>query len=377
MSKYYLTKDELAHHGIKGQKWGERNYQNEDGSLTPAGKERYGIGGLLGKAKAALSKPKVTTTTKTVTISRNDQKLSKAIRANSHEEYEKDPDWIRAEIDDFSEKNRVGDTDFYLYTRPDGSKYLVGEDAKWNIPAGMSPEEAAKQATAELNNDWQERLADLVIQGKYGNGAERKKKLEAIGADYAAVQEKVNKKLSAKHSDTSGYFLTKEDYLKHHGILGMKWGLRRFQNEDGTYTEEGKLRRREGDSEKTTKRRESAFKSGKDGKPSRAEKLTRSASEAVSSAQRLRSNVKNRNVESRVKEKTKDISKMSNKELQDVVNRYNLEQQYKNVIRQQETMREGKSKLDSLLEVGGAILGVATSAATIYSMLWQIKNAAQ
>lgn len=175
----------------------------------------------------------------------------------------------------------------------------------------------------------------------------------------------------------SKYYLTQEDYLAHHGILGMKWGLRRFQNEDGTYTEAGKERRRTGDSEQTAKRKESAFKSGKDGKPSRAEKLTRSASEVVSSAQRLRSNTKNKHVESRVKEKTKDISKMSNKELQDVVNRYNLEQQYKNVIRQQETMREGKSKLDSLLEVGGAILGVATSAATIYSMLWQIKNASQ
>jgi len=31
----------LAHHGIKGQKWGVRRFQNEDGSLTPAGKERY------------------------------------------------------------------------------------------------------------------------------------------------------------------------------------------------------------------------------------------------------------------------------------------------------------------------------------------------
>jgi hypothetical protein len=31
----------LAHHGIKGQKWGIRRYQNEDGSLTPEGKERY------------------------------------------------------------------------------------------------------------------------------------------------------------------------------------------------------------------------------------------------------------------------------------------------------------------------------------------------
>jgi hypothetical protein len=33
--------NELAHHGIKGQKWGIRRYQNPDGSLTAAGKARY------------------------------------------------------------------------------------------------------------------------------------------------------------------------------------------------------------------------------------------------------------------------------------------------------------------------------------------------
>ena len=33
----------LVHHGIKGQKWGVRRYQNSDGTLTAAGKVRYGV----------------------------------------------------------------------------------------------------------------------------------------------------------------------------------------------------------------------------------------------------------------------------------------------------------------------------------------------
>lgn len=45
MRIYYVSGvpfgDELYHHGIKGQKWGIRRYQNLDGSLTPAGRERY------------------------------------------------------------------------------------------------------------------------------------------------------------------------------------------------------------------------------------------------------------------------------------------------------------------------------------------------
>jgi hypothetical protein len=35
--------NELYHHGIKGQKWGVRRYQNKDGSLTKAGRSRYGL----------------------------------------------------------------------------------------------------------------------------------------------------------------------------------------------------------------------------------------------------------------------------------------------------------------------------------------------
>lgn len=38
-----MERDFIAHHGIKGQKWGVRRYQYADGTLTPAGKIKYGI----------------------------------------------------------------------------------------------------------------------------------------------------------------------------------------------------------------------------------------------------------------------------------------------------------------------------------------------
>lgn len=39
----YLEICELCHHGIKGQKWGVRRFQNEDGTLTLEGKAHYGV----------------------------------------------------------------------------------------------------------------------------------------------------------------------------------------------------------------------------------------------------------------------------------------------------------------------------------------------
>lgn len=51
-----MSNDYIYHYGIKGQKWGVRRYQNEDGTLTSAGKKREKMGYRSTGIRAALAR---------------------------------------------------------------------------------------------------------------------------------------------------------------------------------------------------------------------------------------------------------------------------------------------------------------------------------
>lgn len=54
-----MINDYLAHHGIKGQKWRIRRYQNKDGSLTAEGRRRYGYATKRKEGTNVFAKAKV------------------------------------------------------------------------------------------------------------------------------------------------------------------------------------------------------------------------------------------------------------------------------------------------------------------------------
>lgn len=170
----------------------------------------------------------------------------------------------------------------------------------------------------------------------------------------------------------SNYYLTREDELYHHGIMGMKWGQRRFQNADGTYTAEGKARRRLSDTTekisnnpKLKRAFEQNVKQGKD-KPN-----TSPAGQIAKSTGDIANRVNNI-VKRNSKIPKEDLTKYSDSELQKKVNRMRLEQQYSDL--KKETINTGAKKVSDVIDTIGDIAAIGVSAAMIYTMIRQIKG---
>ena len=70
---------------------------------------------------------------------------------------------------------------------------FYGDGSTWDAYVGKSTTTVKPQPTRKTNDQ----LADEVIAGQWGNGADRKKRLTDAGYDYDAVQKVVNQKMGA------------------------------------------------------------------------------------------------------------------------------------------------------------------------------------
>lgn len=104
---------------------------------------------------------------------------------------------VKANADAMLTKVKAKGFDTYMVKVGDLYKTQVGAfKVKANAEAMMKKLQAAGFSafitTEEGTGKSVDELAREVLQGKWGNGEERKKRLEAAGYDYAAVQKKVN-----------------------------------------------------------------------------------------------------------------------------------------------------------------------------------------
>ena len=289
----------LAHHGIKGMKWGVRRFQNEDGTRTSAGKKRAKAANkkatkkkkfkLNPAQKAALSAlgSVAITAGSLYALDRIDKSLN-----------EKETKRYAKQRQEWREANRKADEAWKAYKkkanedayksqkaandawkewqdarnkREDAwreyqSKYGTGQGQKRGAYNGYDQQSRNSYRPRTKQNTSETKSKDR--EAKYKNSGEKidakeatakakemRDKVAAAQRDGTLTPEMINdlqeamaraKVARAQMAHSLGFicYINYDDpnYLAHHGIKGMKWGVRRYETAGGHLTSEGKKR---------------------------------------------------------------------------------------------------------------------------------------
>ena len=419
----YRNTDELYHYGILGMKWGIRRYQNKDGSLTAAGRERYGVAYVdsfrdIGKYRNKFNQKG--------SLSNRDAKKVKKLQNEQAE--------IKKKMDDYDREHSVWNNQKVVDVEkasnvakqllPHDEKYALTPRAQAAAVTGMESMKKTKMgdytylATVDVHDPYEQdwflnedqtigyaEIADLANHGYSSSKIksllkesyeidEQMSKLYDIAEannphedyystapfdisvnDLADAAEHVswggeykkeiynyidacvdyNKKV--KHSSIQPWHYVTTDELYHYGILGMKWGVRRYQNKDGSLTMLG--RARYGTAENfnrvlAAKQKAADYKKNKKAYERQARK-NKAADEEIKRIKRdAGMKVKeDKKSESSAPKKEKKISEMTNKEIQEKINRIQLEKQLKREMAsiQVEKVSKGKALVNKVVKM--------------------------
>ena len=177
-----------------------------------------------------------------------------------------------------------------------------------------------------------------------------------------------------------------EYVLTHSGIKGMKWGVRRYQNKDGTLTAAGKKRYNQladrggydktdesGNRYRTTKKgKTETLKADADKWVETDRRNTKRVLDDSAQITGRLKNINDRTMKNQPRERL-DLSKMSDKELRDQINRELLERQYNDVFNPPK-VNKGRETASKVLETAGDILVVAGSAVGLALSIQALRN---
>lgn len=168
------------------------------------------------------------------------------------------------------------------------------------------------------------------------------------------------------------------DILAHYGVKGQKWGIRRYQNKDGSLTSKGQARYDRDKRENAAKKKENRIDlSEPDPKRwvredlERSKKTVDAADNLVKEMRKLEQNTTTKPVSKRM-----DLSQMSDKEMRERINRELLERQYNQLFAETPSAQvsKGREALRTTLEVAGSVLAIAGSSLSLALAIKELKG---
>ena len=187
-------------------------------------------------------------------------------------------------------------------------------------------------------------------------------------------------------------FPMNSNQVSHSGIKGMKWGVRRYQNEDGTLTEEGKKRYQDQPEQEESKKKQDQPKQEESKK--KQDQLKQEESKKKQDQPKQEESKKKQDPQEKyvgasmsIAKSASDIAKtaagaidmsrgsktirrdyswMTDQQLQARINRLNLERTYGDLSGETKYVKTGKEKAREILQTLGASLAIGYSALQIY-----------